>query len=342
MLPPSWESLPPWVILDIRYLPQPTPWERIFGRPAPLAVEIGFGNGDHLIHLARRQPHHNLIGLEISQPSLRKAAGKVKQQQLNQVRIVYSAAQPFLWLGCAPQTLQQLHINFPDPWPKEAHQERRLISDRFLHLAATRLAPGGELNIATDHPVYQEHIALHLSRTPYFDSAADAPFVVADPTRFVTKYERKALAEGRVCHYYRWRRNLTPAVNIFPLPPELPMPHAIVRLPLTSPPLSQLFQPFAYQAPEAEAHVRFIALYQTPAGDSWLVETFIQEEPLPQRIGLSLHPRDDGAWIIGLHPIGFPRPTEGAHLAVRGLTEWLLAHWPQAEIVHHTLQAWRV
>ncbi len=340
MLSYDWKSIPPWAILDIRHLPQPTAWEMVFGRPAPLALEVGFGNGDHLIHLAQRQPDHNLIGLEISQPSLRKAAGKVQHGELRQVRIVYSAAQPFLWLACAPQSVHQLHINFPDPWPKEAHQERRLISDAFLHLAATRLVPGGELNIATDHPVYQAHIALHLGRTPYFDSAVAAPFLLADPGRFLTKYERKALAEGRICHYYRWRRNATPAPNSFPLAPELPMPHVVVRLPLEHPPLSRIFEPFTYQASEAAVHVRYVALYQATGESGWLVETFIQEAPLPQRVGLSLYRRDDGDWIIGLHPIGFPRPTAGAHLAVRGLAEWLLAHWPAAQVVHHTLQAW--
>lgn len=327
-----------WDIYDVRRLAWPTDWGEIFGRNAPLFLEVGFGNGDHLIHLAARYPDCNLIGLEISQPSLRKAGSKVRQGGLRHVRVVYSAAQAFLWLACPPAALQQLHINFPDPWPKESHHGRRLISPEFLHLAATRMPAGAWLNIATDHAEYQAVVAACLESTPYFHSRRETTWVSAESDRFLTKYERKALTEGRPPHHYLWQRNTTPAPDTFPLPPEMPMPHAIIALAAGLERVRAAFQPATYSAPDGDAVVRFVALYQAQDESHLLVETYIQEDPFPQRIALRLYHRPDGAWLVGLHNIGFPRATAGAHFAVSALAGWLLSLDPAATITIHNLQ----
>lgn len=326
-----------WDIYDVRRLEWPTSWGETFGRNAPLILEVGFGNGDHLIHLATRYPDHNLIGLEISQPSLRKASRKVRRQQLHHVRIVYAAAHTFLWLACPPAVFSQLHINFPDPWPKEDHHARRLINPTFLQLAATRLTPSAWLNIATDHPDYQPVIAACLENSPYFHSRLPAIWTTSDPERFITKYERKAQAEGRSSHYYLWQRNQTPAPDIFPLPPEMPMPHVIIAADLTVSRLQAAFQPMAYQTPEGDVHIRLTALYLAQDDSHLLVETYIQEEPFPQRVALRLAVRPDGQWLVGLHDIGFPRVTAGVHFAVQSLAGWVLSLDPAAGVVTHNL-----
>lgn len=329
-----------WDIYDVRRLAWPTPWAEIFGRNAPLILEVGFGNGDHLTHLAARYPDHNLIGLEISQPSLRKASRKVKRQQLRHVRIIHATAHAFLWLACPPSSLDQLHINFPDPWPKEDHHSRRLISLPFLHLTATRLMPGAWLNIATDHPDYQPVIAACLENSPFFHSRLPTTWTTTDVARFITKYERKAQAEGRISHYYLWQRNQMPAPDIFPLPPEMPMPHVIIAASLDAARVRTAFRPLVSHAAPDDLHVRLTALYLAQDASHFLVETYIQEEPFPQRVALRLAARPDGQWLVGLHDIGFPRVTAGVHFAVQTLADWMLSLDPAARVVTHNLPAW--
>ena len=85
-----------WKILDARYLDRPVDWSNFFGRNAPLTVEIGFGRGDHVVHLGKTQPDHNIVAIEVSQPSLRKASSKVKNNFLTNVRIVDGSGPLFL------------------------------------------------------------------------------------------------------------------------------------------------------------------------------------------------------------------------------------------------------
>jgi tRNA (guanine-N7-)-methyltransferase len=322
-------------MLHSRQLDWPTDWDALFGRSAPLLVEIGFGNGQFLIELARRRPSANVIGLEISLPSLRKAEKKMKTAGLENGRVLQSDAQLFLWALCAPQTLSEAYINFPDPWPKERQTHRRLINERFLHLLATRMAAGGQLDIATDHPDYQPAVVEALLATPYFDSRLDTVFVDEDNERIRTKYELKAIAEGRICHYYKWQRNDTPAPNPFTIPQEHTMPHAVLQSPLTLSQISERFTPF--QAAVGDTHVNLLEAFQSAYDGTVLVEAYVIEEPMKQRVGLTIRQREDGNIVIGLHEIGFPRPTLGIQLAVRVLMEWVVGLEGATAVLHHNL-----
>jgi tRNA (guanine-N7-)-methyltransferase len=322
-------------MLHSRQLDWPTDWDALFGRSTPLLVEIGFGNGQFLIELARRRPSANVIGLEISLPSLRKAEKKMQTAGLQNGRVIQTDAQLFLWALCSPQSLHEVYINFPDPWPKERQTHRRLINERFLHLLATRMFPGGRLDIATDHPDYQTAVVAALLATPYFDSRLDSTFVTEDHERIRTKYELKALAEGRTSHYFKWQRNQTPAPDLFSIPTEYPMPHAVLQSPLPLRQISEQFKPF--QAAAGETHVNFLEAFQSAQDGTMLVEVYVIEEPLKQRVGLAMRQREDGKLVIGLHEIGFPRPTAGIQLAVMQLAEWVASLHPETEIVHHNL-----
>jgi tRNA (guanine-N7-)-methyltransferase len=250
-------------------------------------------------------------------------------------RVIQTDAQLFLWALCSPQSLHEVYINFPDPWPKERQTHRRLINERFLHLLATRMIPGGRLDIATDHPDYQTAVVASLLATPYFDSRLVSAFVTEDHERVRTKYELKALAEGRICHYYKWQRNQTPAPNPFSIPTEVAMPHAVLQSPLLLRQISEQFRPF--QAAAGETHVNFLEAFQSAHDGTMLVEVYVIEKPLKQRVGLTIRQREDDKLVIGLHEIGFPRPTAGIQLAVRHLAEWVTSLHPETEIVHHNL-----
>ena len=327
-----------WKVLDARYLDRPLDLDAVFGRTAPFTLEIGFGRGDHLIHLGKKLPDYNIIGIEISQPSLRKASGKVKNNSLTNVRVVDGSGPMLLWTNIAPQTIEQLHVNFPDPWHKEGHQHRRLINPEFLHLAATRMKEGALLFVATDHPDYQPVVTDCLEKTPYFDSRLDSTYTLSEPDRFTTKYEQKALREGRVPFYYKFVRNAQPAPNTFIIPEELPVPHAIVQLPLSFTDMHQKFEPFEERTSDGVINASFKEAFVAANFPTFLIETYIRQDPQDQRIGLIIHEREPNEFIVKMHTMGFPRTTDGVHYAVGRLANWLASLHEDGRIVHHNLQ----
>ena len=322
-------------ILSPARLEWPAPWTTIFDREGPLLMEIGFGNGRYLTHLAAQYPDANIVGVEISLPSLRRVAGWQERGKLPHVRLLHGTAELILQLLCAPQSLSGLYINFPDPWPKDAHHHRRLINDRFLALAASRLLPGTTLHIATDHAAYAEQITDCLQRTVYFHSRTETPFVIAEQAQIGTKYELKGLAEGRPGHYYDWRRNETPAPDDFPIFPEEPVPHLILQTPDNLDAIAAQFAPWQWS--QGETHIRFLDIYRSTRDNFLLVEAFVIEGPLEQRVGLSVRARPSSELILNVHEIGFPRPTPGVHHAVARLGDWLLSLHPNAQLITQNL-----
>ncbi len=326
----------PAIWYKVEQLPWPADWAALFGRAAPLVMEIGFGSGLFLADLARRRPEANLLGVEISIPALRRAGSKLERAGLGNVRLIQADAAAVLRALCAPGDLTAAVINFPDPWPKKHHGARRLIDDNFLCLLASRMVVGGALDIATDHDDYAAQIESCLARSPHFESRAAAPFVLSDPGRLTTKYEGVALAEGRTPRYFPWRRNAAPVATVFPIPQEVAMPHVVLRGLGDLDEIGRRFRPAVVEFDGGL--VRFIEAYRSLADGKLLIETYINEDPIRQRLGLELRPRVGGEVVIGLAEVGFPRPTRGVHVAVGRLVDWLRQEFPALVVVNTSLQ----
>ena len=314
----------------------PTDWTALFGREAPLILEIGFGGGGFLVDLAQRRPEANIIGLEISRPALQKTALKLHKRGLDHVRLVQGGGLQLLWCCFAPGSLAKIYINFSDPWPK--HVDRRLVDDRFLRLAASRLAPAGQIDIATDHADYAGQITACLGRSPFLHSRLVTPFVTSDPGRHQTKYELKGLAEGRTCHYYKYQKITSPPPTEFAIPEEYEMPHIILQTTLTLAQVKERFRPF-HRPAEPEGNIRFIQLYENVRDQSLLVETHVGEVAVTQHLGLTIRNRPSGELILRLADFGFPRPTLGTHVAIKFLADWLLTLDPTGAIVQSNLRS---
>lgn len=322
-------------MLDPSRLSWPVDWNALFGRPGPLLVEIGFGNAEFLVHMAQTRPEANILGLEISQPSLRKARRKLKAAGLDNVRLVHDRADKVLWAFCPPLSVHSLYINFPDPWPKPAHHMRRLISTSFLQLVASRVKRDAPLDIATDHAGYAEWIASQLALSPYFDSRLDRPYTIQDENRLRTKYELKALAQGRPCFYFKWRRNSVTIADTFPIHEELPMPHVVLSTPLTLNEIAGLCTTGSWR--DGEITGRFIGFYLSVHQETLAIDTYLKEIFVDNRVFLLLTKREDGYYVIHLHDVGFPRSTPGVHAAVRGFAEFILSMHKAGRIIHHNL-----
>ena len=164
---------------------RPVDWEHCFGRKAPLAVEIGFGNGEYLARLARSQPERDYVGIELEWGSVKRALSRIAQAKLTNVRIVQTDAHvAFDWLF-KPLSVQHVYSLFPHPWPKKRHAKHRLFSQPFFTLLNNRIIPGGEVGIVTDHSPYAQWIMAHVKDTGFeLHTGTVLP-------SYDTKYERK-------------------------------------------------------------------------------------------------------------------------------------------------------
>ncbi len=338
LIPPARFQLgdPHW-LLELRYLPWPTNWAACFGRSGPLHVELGFGDGAFLTALARRMPEANCVGVERALEPTRWALKRLRRERLENVRLVLGDAFAALALLFLPESIAGVYINFPDPWPKARHHHRRLLTPAFLQLTAHRLQPDGTLLIATDDADYALWIADALKETPGLESAFETPWVHTLPDREPTRYERKALAAGRTCFYFIWRRSgPAPAP---PLPrmmrPEEAMPHRIWK---GTPELSRIVETLRGRLwQDGETIWRVKGLYRPVEGDGLLIELLIAEGPWVETVALRFQPHGSGAWILQPAEIGGLRPTLALKMGVQAVARAIEEAAPELQILSSTI-----
>ena len=181
---------------------------RLFGDDRPLHLEIGFGAGEHLAFRADLLPDHGFIGCEPFLNGVATALGHIKEQTLGNVRLHMGDALDVL-RRVPDAALSFVYLLHPDPWPKARHAKRRMVNDGPLGLIAAKLKPGGELRIATDHPVYLDWLLMVMQRHDGdFEWLAERP---ADWQGYPggwpeTRYAAKARRESRTPHQFRYRR----------------------------------------------------------------------------------------------------------------------------------------
>jgi tRNA (guanine-N7-)-methyltransferase len=186
------ELAPRFVLPFVR---EPLDPVRVFGRNAPLVVEIGFGMGQATAAIAQAQPATDFLGIEVHEPGVGALLQLIDELALSNLRLLRHDAVEVLTAMVAPASLAAVHVFFPDPWPKKRHWKRRLIQPGFVALLASRLAPGGRLHCATDWQPYAEQMLEVLGAEPLLANtvAAYAPRPAYRPE---TKFERRGLALG--------------------------------------------------------------------------------------------------------------------------------------------------
>jgi tRNA (guanine-N7-)-methyltransferase len=165
-------------------------------------LEIGFGAGEHLAYQAAAHPDCGLIGSEVFEPGIAHLLTEVKDRPLANVRLFIDDARLAL-AALAPQSLGRAFILHPDPWPKERHKKRRIVSRETLDRLATALRDGAELRIATDDADYGEWIAERLAAHADFVAMPTDPRPADWPP---TRYELKAQTQGRAARLFCCRR----------------------------------------------------------------------------------------------------------------------------------------
>ena len=171
---------------------------KIFGRKAPVILEIGFGNGEHLLSRAQSEPRHDFIGVEVHRPGVGRVLHHADKAGLTNLRAASHDAVELLQQNIADGVLHEIVIYFPDPWHKTRHHKRRLIQPEFVTLLARKLRRGGYLHLATDWEDYAHHMLEVLGREPALTNTPDAVdgFTPRPDYRGTSSFERKGLAKG--------------------------------------------------------------------------------------------------------------------------------------------------
>ena len=174
------------------------PWRQA----RPLWLEIGFGGGEHLVHMAARNPDVALIGAEPFVNGIAMLLGKIRTAGVSNLRIHPGDVRD-LFEVLGPASVSKVFLNYPDPWPKARHHRRRVVTQEYLLPLARITAAGSEFRVATDIPDYVRQTLeevpqagfelIHHGSTPGEDWLS-------------TRYEQKALREGRPPHYMTFRR----------------------------------------------------------------------------------------------------------------------------------------
>ncbi len=175
----------------------PVDFSREFHRQAPLTLEIGFGDGEALLELARRYPQQDFIGIEVHHPGVGNLMLKLERDKLSNVRVFCADAMEVLRHCVLPDTLDRLNLFFPDPWHKKRHHKRRLVTIDFIQLVATRLKTGGILHFATDWQPYAEEALERMGQCSAFKNlSGSGQFSQRPESRPETKFERRGQRLG--------------------------------------------------------------------------------------------------------------------------------------------------
>lgn len=326
----------------------PVDWAREFGVAGDLYLEIGFGDGRHTVRRARDEPEACFVGLEISSASVQRALRRVRREGAANVRLAKVGARFALRQLFAERSLAGIVVNFPDPWPKERHAGRRLLQRDFFRLAASRLRPGGAVELATDHPDYLERALEEAEMAGGFDASETRP----PPAVSETKYALKWQAQGKALRYVTFRHDGSP-VPAFPhLERPTIMPHALLTGTLPSHArfakvvlayadghvvLHEVARSFGPTTDTGQRRAHTPGEAARAGGDPgededatllrprWWVRASVDEPDIRQHVLVLIQQRSERQVIVRLEPFGDPIITPTVRGAVHAVTEWLLA-----------------
>jgi tRNA (guanine-N7-)-methyltransferase len=183
----------------VPYRPERLDVQAAFGRRAPLILEIGFGMGDATAKIAQGRPDDNFLCCEVHEPGVGALLKRCGEEAIGNIRIVRHDAVEVMNNMLGEDSLDGVHIFFPDPWHKSRHHKRRLIQPAFVQRLAQHIRPGGYLHLATDWQPYAAQMMQVLRAEPLLTNmggAAQEGFAHKPDYRPLTKFENRGLKLG--------------------------------------------------------------------------------------------------------------------------------------------------
>ena len=187
--------------VTIESLARPIVWKDLFGNDHPVEMEIGIGKGTFLLEQAKARPEVNFFGIEWANWFYRYSCDRLRRAGCVNARAVRAEAMFFLREFVGDASLSVLHVYFPDPWPKKRHHKRRLVQQPFMQQVQRILAPGGRLQVVTDHGGYfEENIEPAIRGSGLTIVEYNRPGSAGEGEFVGTNFERKYQREGRPIH----------------------------------------------------------------------------------------------------------------------------------------------
>lgn len=279
-----------------------------------MVLEVGFGDGRYLEHLSSAHPDWNLLGAEVSLGSVWRAYRRMKRCKAEHVRL-YKGSGRFIVRDVMPeQSLRRVYVNFPDPWPRKKHLKNRLLQVPFFQILSSRLEPGGDLLLTTDHPEYFAFSVAEGKASGCYDVEEGDP----PPATLRTKYAMKWLEQDKPIYHARFS---VKTVIDAPEPRNLliPMQHAILDGNLAD------VGSFEKQVRAFNGgHAIVLEAYRDLSGDGLLFKAVSEEPDLRQELMIQAWPHEDGGVLVSLQPFGNPMTTKGVREAVMAVSDWLI------------------
>jgi tRNA (guanine-N7-)-methyltransferase len=170
-----------------------------FGRNAGVTLEIGFGMGEATIAIAEANPGKDYLCVEVFRPGIGRLLWEMERRSVSNIRIIGNDAAAVAEKMIPDNSLEAVHLFFPDPWPKKRHKKRRLVQCPFTEILARKLRSDGYIYMVTDWEDYALHALSELNASPLLRNAYEG-FAPPSPWRPKTKFERKGLAAGRTIY----------------------------------------------------------------------------------------------------------------------------------------------
>lgn len=189
----AWDTLFPR--FGIPFSDSPLDAPAVFGRNAPLIVEIGSGMGETSVAIARAHPENDYIAIEVHLPGVGSLLKSIDEEGLTNLRVIRHDAVEVLEKMIPDGSLSGLHVFFPDPWPKKRHNKRRIVQPPLVALMARKLSTGGYIHLATDWQAYAEHMLEVLGAEPMLENSAK-DYAPRPAYRPQTKFEARGIKLG--------------------------------------------------------------------------------------------------------------------------------------------------
>ncbi|SFC32961.1 tRNA (guanine-N(7)-)-methyltransferase [Marinospirillum celere] len=181
----------------------------VFGRQAPLVVEVGFGMGNSLLEQLQAMPDHDFIGIEVHLPGVGKLLCEAGDLNLDNLRVYRDDAVEVLNQCLPDESIDLFQLFFPDPWPKKKHHKRRIVQPPFVETVRKKLKIGGRFHLATDWEAYAEHMRDVMNAAPGYANTAELgqDFVPRPASRPLTKFEKRGEKLGHGVWDLIYQRN---------------------------------------------------------------------------------------------------------------------------------------
>ncbi|MBN3081627.1 MULTISPECIES: tRNA (guanosine(46)-N7)-methyltransferase TrmB [Pectobacterium] len=186
-----------WPVMGVEYQTELVDFNALFGRDAPVVLEIGFGMGASLVTMAAQHPEQNFLGIEVHLPGVGACLAAAQEAGISNLRVMCHDAIEVLMNMIPDGSLSMVQLFFPDPWHKARHNKRRIVQVPFVQLVQSKLKVGGVFHMATDWEPYAQHmLEVMTSVTEYRNLSNNNEYVERPDSRPLTKFEARGQRLG--------------------------------------------------------------------------------------------------------------------------------------------------